>query len=410
MTTGMTVRIEHPPWLAPLFITNPLPRYVLLPGGRGRGATMGVAAYCVEQMLLGRNILCLREHQNAIADSNIAVMKQVVREMGLESEFNLDLAYELRCTRTGAQTAFRGCAHNLNSIKSIAGYAVVWFEESEDLSQESIDILMPSFREPGQNIIFTYNPRYEEDPIEQFRRTLNESNSLELFATWQDNIFFPPELEVERLRCVEQTPERYGWIWEGKHKPEAASNPFGAELIKAAFERPHDFTDTSGDRVVGVDLAYTDNPDSDYTAMVMLDLNGNELKTARFREADDDKRLQRVYEFCQGAYYIMVDATDGRGGVLATKLGVMNPSHPNQSGVRDVQFTRPKKQGLVGGLAMRLAKRGLSLHSPELKLEMLDYGEDDKGGFGGLHGHDDLVTALMLANYCIDDRERIAPF
>ena len=398
MTTAVQVR--HPGWLSPLFMSNPLPRYVLLPGGRGRGATMGVAAYCVEQMLLGRNILCLREYQNSIMDSNLAIMKKVVRDMGLESQFDLTLRQELRCTRSGAWTSFRGCSRDLESIKSISGYSVVWFEEAEALSEDSIHILMPSFREENQVILCTWNPRYEDDPIEQYRRGLLPHEALELRATFADNPFFPDELETERQICLRQMPDRYGWIWEGQFRPEAANNPFGADLIRYAFEKRYEFDDRSGDSVVGVDLAYTDTPSSDYTALVKLDLNGNQLDVLRFKEANDYERLKKVAAFCRGAFYILVDATDGRGGVLAADLQQIN------SGTRFKQFTRRFKQQLVGGLAERLARGGLALRNEDMKLEMLDYAEDDRGGFGGIRLHDDLVTALMLANAILDEKER----
>ena len=54
--------------------------------------------------------------------------------------------------------------------------------------------------------------------------------------------------------------------------------------------------------------------------MVKLDLNGNELASVRFREADYDKRLSRIIDFTQGCFYVMVDATDGRGGYTASEL------------------------------------------------------------------------------------------
>ena len=45
------------------------------------------------------------------------------------------------------------------------GIDFCWCEEAQSLTKESIDVLTPTIRKPGSQIIFTYNRVNELDPI-----------------------------------------------------------------------------------------------------------------------------------------------------------------------------------------------------------------------------------------------------
>ena len=335
--------------------------------------------------------MVLREFQNSIEESNLKLMRHVIQDMGLEYHFDLGTRYGIVCKQNGAMVSFKGCARNINSLKSIVGYSRVWFEEAETLSQESIDILLPSFREEGTIISFSYNPQYDDDPIEGLRRGLTEEHAHMVFTTWEDNPAMPSTLIIERERCMAQTPELYEWIWGGEYRPASAQNPFGQANLqraaKAGFNSPEE-----PDVLHGVDIAYTDN--GDWTAMVEVDLEGNVLRSQRFRETDYENRTGRIAEFCANSIYTVVDATDGLGRTTARDLAE-RWSIPTCQYI----FTAKSKDNLVAYTTKRMSEGRVSTYGhKELQAELRMFGQDKNGKYGAMSGHDDLVCALLLAN------------
>jgi len=65
----------------------------------------------------------------------------------------------------GSDFLFKGLHHNEQSIKSIEGIDVAWVEEAQTVSNSSIEVLTPTVRKPGSQIIYTYNRLLEEDPV-----------------------------------------------------------------------------------------------------------------------------------------------------------------------------------------------------------------------------------------------------
>lgn len=384
----MDVDFVTVPWAVPLLAGDVDDRrYLIGRGGRARGATTAFGQYHVLQLLKGRNVMCLREYQNSIEDSNIAVMKQIIMEAGLEDHFEV-LTHEIRCISSGAHTSFRGCHRNLDALMSISGYPAVWFEQAETLTEESIDILMPSFREPGQTISFSYNPMFEESPIEEFRQGLPEDTTWDVFATWQDNPLFEESgLEVERQRCLTKTPEKYDWIWNGGFRKVGVSNPFGAQSISDAVAR-ETLPARTDDRVSGVDVAYTEN--GDWTAVVTLDEPGNVVHSWRARIEDPVDRHEAIYENVKGSYRVLVDGTEAAGRMAYQYL--------RSRGVNAtlMTFNRSRKHDWVTYAARRLQEGRATLRGDALVKEARLFTADGLGKYEASSGHDDLVCAWLL--------------
>ena len=139
-------------------------RYITFYGGRG-----GMKSWQVARALLFRGtqkkllILCTREHQNSIADSVKSLLEGQAREMGLASFYEFQ---EKKIKgKNGTEFIFKGLKHNIGSVKSFEGVDIVWNEEAEATSQRSIDVVYPTIRKAGSQIITTFNPRSSTDPI-----------------------------------------------------------------------------------------------------------------------------------------------------------------------------------------------------------------------------------------------------
>ena len=401
--------IKVVPWAREIFENPEKYHYLVGLGGRGRGATQAFALWHVLRMLYGHNVLCVRQFQNSIEDSNLAIMRMVIQRSKLERYFDLSLKYEIRCTESGAHTAFKGAARNINSLKSMAGYQHIWWEEAQDATNDGLDVLLPSWREDGQTVAFTYNQVDPTDPICRFTEATPDRTWI-AFKTFEDNPFFPAILEEERQRCLLQTPDLYPWIWEGGFKPYNLTNPFGVQGVMAAHKAIADLAPLGSRIVAGVDLSYTGDPNrSDYTTVVKGDENYRLMvpdpgpgQPIKMMSDDSSVRRnwikQRILEEPIPSS-VLVDITGGGRDMCEN---IRQDLQPHGITVNGVSFTKPQKVLMVRHLAEKFGERRVSYDSMELHKEFLDFNEDLKTGhMAAAKGHDDLVAGALLVGECL---------
>jgi phage terminase large subunit len=187
-------------------------------GGRGSGKSYFWAGQGVESLLAGRNVLCIREVQNSIADSVKRLIEARIEEFGLSAYFQIT-DKEIRCPPSGAVAIFRGMQnHTAASIKSLEGFDVAWWEEAQTASQMSLDLLIPTIRKPGSELWFSWNPNDESDPIDTFLRADPPDGAVVQRINWSDNPWFPDELRRDMERDRERNPDKYLHIWEGRYQ------------------------------------------------------------------------------------------------------------------------------------------------------------------------------------------------
>src|SRR5690606_32437991 len=89
----------------------------------------------------------------------------------IESESWLARAYEVGETfirgRNGTEFLFKGLRTNINEIKSLSGINIAWVEEAEKVSEASWRLLLPTVREPGSEIWFTWNPESPHSAVKK---------------------------------------------------------------------------------------------------------------------------------------------------------------------------------------------------------------------------------------------------
>ncbi|GBQ07477.1 phage terminase large subunit [Saccharibacter floricola] len=155
-----------------------------------------------------------REYQNSMADSMHKLLSDQIDSLGLAPWFTV-LENAIRA-HNGSEFLFKGLARNIQSIKSTEGVDIAWVEEAQTLSQESIELLLPTIRKEGSEVWFTWNPLEEGSPIEKLRESLAQNPEAFIGQiNWSDNPWLPEALNKERLRCYETDPESYDHIWEG---------------------------------------------------------------------------------------------------------------------------------------------------------------------------------------------------
>ena len=203
-------------------------------GGRGSGKSESIGRYLLaEGAAKKQNIVCGREFQSSIKESVHSMLDHLVTDMVL-NKFYTVLNNEIR-GRNGTQFNFVGVRNNIQNIKSMHDIDKFWGEEAQSFSQNSLDIIFPTIRAKGSELLFSMNPILEEDPAFQTLIANPQPNSLVVEVNYTDNPFFPPELEELRLHHKEKyKEEKYNNIWLGRCMHAVEGAVFADEMEQAA--------------------------------------------------------------------------------------------------------------------------------------------------------------------------------
>lgn len=197
------------------FATTPS-RYKIAYGGRGSSKSWTIARILlIKAMNEPLRILCLREIQDSIKDSVHKLLRDQIELLELPgfTVQNDSIKHD-----NGSEFLFKGLYTNLSKIKSFEGVDVAWIEEGESISAMSWEILDPTIRKPNSEIWISFNPRFETDIIYKTFITETPDNAISIKVNYQDNIYFPKELEVQKERMKKNDPDKYFHIWEGQLK------------------------------------------------------------------------------------------------------------------------------------------------------------------------------------------------
>ena len=235
-------------------------------GGRGSGKSHDVAEYCLFRAYQSKiKVLCTRELQNSIADSVYSLLKNKITDMKLDFFFTV---YKDRIVgNNGSEFIFKGIHNNVSEIKSMENISIAWLEESQSLSRESIDVIVPTIRAPGSILIFTFNPYKDNDPIYVEMKNATEDD-LVIKANYSDNPWFPEELRLEMERDKKNDYQKYLWVWEGECLGLSDAQIFRGKYVVENFETPK-----NADLHFGADWGFANDP----TTLVRSFIVGNDL-------------------------------------------------------------------------------------------------------------------------------------
>lgn len=266
------VRIQAPLKLKPLW--QPC-RYKGAYGGRGGGKSHFFAekliVKCFSETL---RAACIREVQNSIKDSVRQLLIDKIDKMGLGYFFEV-LDQEIR-GKNGSLIIFKGMqSYNAENIKSLEGFDIAWVEEAQTLSAKSLRLLNPTIRKERSELWFSWNPRYDDDPVDRFFRGGKKRTSMVCVeCNWDDNPFFPAILLQEKDDDYAIDPEMAEHVWGGGYEI-ISEGAYYAKLLHAAEKEgrigpfgynPRLPVDTAWD--IGVD---------DYTAIWFIQNNGRQV-------------------------------------------------------------------------------------------------------------------------------------
>lgn len=161
------------------------------------GGRFSLKSHTVARVLLIRammskiRVACFREYQSSIAESSHQLLRDLIEKYQLN---NFEVTDNSIINKdNGSDFIFKGLWNNEQSIKSIEGINIAWVEEAQTISKSSLEVLTPTVREEGSQIIYTYNRLLENDPIHQRLVIEGRPNTLIINVNYD-------------------TAEKYGWL------------------------------------------------------------------------------------------------------------------------------------------------------------------------------------------------------
>ena len=215
-------------------------RYKGAHGGRGSGKSHFFAGALVEQATLqpGYRAACVREVQKSLKNSVKLLVEDKIREFALPG-FEI-LETEIKTPGNGV-IIFQGMQnHTADSIKSLEGFDLCWVEEAQSLSQRSLDLLRPTFRKPGSELWFSWNPNKSTDPVDAFLRGEHPpAESVVVQANYSDNPWLPEELRADLEDDRVRDPDKFANVWGGDYALAAKARVFRNWTVRE-FRTPDD--------------------------------------------------------------------------------------------------------------------------------------------------------------------------
>lgn len=205
------IPIEYKPLFSPF-------REAAVYGGRYSLKSHTVARYLLIRARQQKTrVACFREFQNSISESSHQLLKDLIEKYKLK-EFEVT-NNSIVNTLNGSDFLFKGLWQNEQSIKSIEGIDIAWVEEAQTVSKSSIDVLTPTVRKPGSQIIYTYNRLLEDDPVHQRLVIEGRPNTLIIQANYDIALKYNMMPEVVRLEIEDdkaKRPNLYKHKWLGE--------------------------------------------------------------------------------------------------------------------------------------------------------------------------------------------------
>jgi hypothetical protein len=256
------------PKFQPLF--DPKWSFVILRGGR---ASMKSWACARAALILGtqnrERVLCCRELQNSISESVLRLLSDQVEALGLSAFYNVQ--QNGIDGVNGTEMFFMGLRNDTQKVKSTERLKRAWVEEAQSVSQESLDTLIPTvLRNEGAQIWFSYNPRFEEDPIHKMAENPPPSTVV-IDVNYRDAMemgCFASALVPQIEHMKRTNPLMYEHVYEGKCVPSLSTALWSWDSIDHN-RLPTDRVIEFGRVVVAVDPAVTANKHSDETGIIV---------------------------------------------------------------------------------------------------------------------------------------------
>ena len=295
-------------------------------GGRGSAKTHSFIRIILARMQASRtHVGCFREIQKSIADSIKQTIESIIEELGLRDQFYIT-DKEIRHMATGSKMVFAGLYRNVTSIKGMDWIDIAFCEEAENISEESWNVLTPTLRKPGAELMVCYNPKNVLDATHirygpgACKAWTDETKTVRYAVTKQinytDNPYFTETSRIQMAVMKEEDEDLYEHIWLGMPNADSEQAIIKPSWIQAAVDAHIQLGfEAEGPAVVGQDVADTGKD----TSALCFSRGSVVVDLEEWRGKDTNYTARRAYVYANenGADLLVYDSIGVGAGVKA---------------------------------------------------------------------------------------------
>ena len=228
-------------------------RYFLTKGGRGGGKSQYIGRLL---LYLGQirklRIVCGREIQKNIDESVHSLLSDLIIKYEL-SDYKV-FKSKIVQKKSGTTFNFRGFRdQGALNIKGMEGVDIVWIDESQGLTKNTIDVLIPTIRKDNAKVFFTMNPHVDDDPVVVFCDGRDDCYTIDI--NYDENDFVTDALRHEADECKKKDVEDYNHIWMGVPLDKTEDAVYTASELEVARTTIYPLREGYGMRIAGFDIA-----------------------------------------------------------------------------------------------------------------------------------------------------------
>lgn len=199
--------------------------YIGIYGGRSSGKTRGVAQAILLMCMMfrGLRVVVTRKTYSSLEHSSRTIFIDLIYQWNVKEKFRIKK--DKIITPGGGVIIFKGVKlHNIEDLKSLEGFHVLWIDEAAKTPQKCIDILRPTFRQdpvngkPRSRMIATWNPDSPNDPIDMMFRRNPPKKSFSVKVNYTDNYWCPQISRDEAEECKRTSYNKFSHIWLGEYE------------------------------------------------------------------------------------------------------------------------------------------------------------------------------------------------
>ena len=227
------LQIATPRWAVPLLEPS---RYKGAKGGRASGKSHFMAEMLVEEHVRDKDLqsVCIREIQKSLKFSAKKLVEDKIRALGVAHLFDITLT-EIRRVDGQGIIIFQGMQdHTADSIKSLEGFDRAWVEEAQSLSARSMELLIPTIRNDGSELWFSWNPDQPDDPVETLFK--DNPDGVLVHVNYDDNPWCPKVMKQQADWQRRVDFERFNHIWLGGYNTKSDAQVFKGRWRVDEFE------------------------------------------------------------------------------------------------------------------------------------------------------------------------------
>lgn len=235
-------------------------KYLLFKGGRGGGKSISVCGHFIEESYLEKYtntvFLFAREIAVSIEDSVYSLVVDLIQQAGKDHDFKI-LAKSITNEKTGVKFLFTGLRatggktafSQINKIKGKHAISKIFIEEGQDITEDSLNTLMPTINRSGtvrlinewrkdedlfkeSRFYVAMNPNFDNDPVvikfrKLSRHRIEHINIFDIEPEFQD-------IQLMQQAEDEKTEIYYNHVWLGAASWKIDGYPF-AEMQKVNY-------------------------------------------------------------------------------------------------------------------------------------------------------------------------------